>query len=212
MAIPFRTLYQHTATPSHQNGSFLRRRYVDQQAAHTMHQSETFYNTHALPLTDIDIGSTVALQNPQTKFWIYMVKLSPLDLTEGIISELRVDGSSTSIPCLLHSPNNDSAESTCNLPSFTYSTSYTYTLPRSICSTSMYVLLPYIPIIKYHKSSMLITLQKVFTIPWMWPDFTKADFHTQLKVFMKCIITQEATEQLLHNFHISVAVQDTSIC
>ena len=34
-----------------------------------MHHAETFYNTHARPLTDIEIGSTVALQNQQTKRW-----------------------------------------------------------------------------------------------------------------------------------------------
>ena len=34
-----------------------------------LHQSETFYNTHAHTLTDIKIGSTVALQNQQTKLW-----------------------------------------------------------------------------------------------------------------------------------------------
>ena len=42
---------------------------ADQQAAYTMHHAETFYNTHARPLTDIEIGSTVALQNQQTKRW-----------------------------------------------------------------------------------------------------------------------------------------------
>ena len=42
---------------------------ADQQAAHTLHQSETYYNTHTHPLTDIEIGSAVALQNTQTKLW-----------------------------------------------------------------------------------------------------------------------------------------------
>ena len=42
---------------------------ADQQATYTLHQAETFYNTHAHPLTDIRIGSTVALQNQQTKLW-----------------------------------------------------------------------------------------------------------------------------------------------
>lgn len=40
---------------------------AEQQATHTLQQSETFYNAHNLP--DIQIGSTVALQNPQTKLW-----------------------------------------------------------------------------------------------------------------------------------------------
>ena len=42
---------------------------ADQQAAHTLRQSETYYNTHTHPLTDIEIGSAVALQNTQTKLW-----------------------------------------------------------------------------------------------------------------------------------------------
>ena len=42
---------------------------ADQQASYMLHQSETFYNTHAHTLTDIKIGSTVALQNQQTKLW-----------------------------------------------------------------------------------------------------------------------------------------------
>ena len=42
---------------------------ADQQASHTSTQSETFYNTHAHPLTDIEIGSNVALQNQQSKHW-----------------------------------------------------------------------------------------------------------------------------------------------
>ena len=42
---------------------------ANQQASYMLHQSETFYNTHAHTLTDIKIGSTVALQNQQTKLW-----------------------------------------------------------------------------------------------------------------------------------------------
>jgi len=42
---------------------------ADQQASHMLTQSEKFYNTHAHPLTDIEIGSSVALQNQQSKHW-----------------------------------------------------------------------------------------------------------------------------------------------
>ena len=42
---------------------------TDQQASDTLHQSEKFYNTHAHPLTDIEVVSTVAMQNQQTKHW-----------------------------------------------------------------------------------------------------------------------------------------------
>ena len=42
---------------------------ADWQASHTSTQSEKFYSTHAHPLTDINIGSTVAIQNQQTKLW-----------------------------------------------------------------------------------------------------------------------------------------------
>ena len=42
---------------------------ADQQAAHRLRQSETYYNTHTQPLTDLEIGSTVALQNTRTKHW-----------------------------------------------------------------------------------------------------------------------------------------------
>ena len=42
---------------------------VDQQAAHRLRQSETYYNTHTRSLADLEIGSTVALQNTQTRHW-----------------------------------------------------------------------------------------------------------------------------------------------
>ena len=42
---------------------------AEQQATNVLDQSETFYNTHAHSLPDIHVGSTVALQNPQTKLW-----------------------------------------------------------------------------------------------------------------------------------------------
>ena len=53
---------------------------VEQLAAHTLAQSESFYNTHVQHLTDIQLGSTVALQNPWTNLWdIYgtVVNISP---------------------------------------------------------------------------------------------------------------------------------------
>ena len=42
---------------------------ADQQASHMLNQSEKFYNTHAHLLTDIEVGSSVALQNQQSKHW-----------------------------------------------------------------------------------------------------------------------------------------------
>ena len=42
---------------------------ADQQAAHTLQQSESYYNEHTQSLPDMQIGSTVALQNPCTKLW-----------------------------------------------------------------------------------------------------------------------------------------------
>ena len=42
---------------------------TEDRAAHTLQQSELFYNTHAHALPDIKLGSSVALQNPQTKLW-----------------------------------------------------------------------------------------------------------------------------------------------
>ena len=53
---------------------------AEQLAAHTLAQSESFYNTHVQHLTDIQLGSTVALQNPWTNLWdIYgmVVNISP---------------------------------------------------------------------------------------------------------------------------------------
>ena len=40
---------------------------AEQQATETLNQSKTFYNTHAQSLPDIQIGSTITLQNTQTK-------------------------------------------------------------------------------------------------------------------------------------------------
>ena len=42
---------------------------VEKQVSKTMNQLQTFYNTHAHSLLDIHVGSTVALQNSQTKLW-----------------------------------------------------------------------------------------------------------------------------------------------
>ena len=42
---------------------------AEQQASHTLRQSESYYNTHTHNLADIQVGSTIALQNPQTKLW-----------------------------------------------------------------------------------------------------------------------------------------------
>ena len=42
---------------------------AEQQAAHTLQQSESFYSTHAHNLAGIQISSSVVFQNPQTKLW-----------------------------------------------------------------------------------------------------------------------------------------------
>ena len=42
---------------------------AEQLATNVSNQSQTFYNTHAHSLPDIHVGSTVAIQNPQTKLW-----------------------------------------------------------------------------------------------------------------------------------------------
>ena len=46
---------------------------AEEQAYHTL-KSEAFYNTHAHPLPDIEVGTNVAVQNHQSKLWdIYVV-------------------------------------------------------------------------------------------------------------------------------------------
>ena len=42
---------------------------AEQLATNVLDQSETFYNTHTHSLLNIHVGSTVALQNPQTNLW-----------------------------------------------------------------------------------------------------------------------------------------------
>ena len=42
---------------------------VEEQAKQTLQSSEAFYNTHAHPLPDINVGSHVAIQNHQSKLW-----------------------------------------------------------------------------------------------------------------------------------------------
>ena len=47
---------------------------VELQAQVTQQSTTDYYNTHAHPLADIDIGSNVAIQNPHTKLWdIYSI-------------------------------------------------------------------------------------------------------------------------------------------
>ena len=53
---------------------------AEQLAEHTQKQTEAYYNRHAHEFQDIQVGSTVALQNPRTKLWnIYgtAVNVSP---------------------------------------------------------------------------------------------------------------------------------------
>ncbi|XP_065916180.1 uncharacterized protein [Dysidea avara] len=53
---------------------------TEQLAEHTLAQTVLYYNSHAQELQDIQLGSTVALQNPWTKLWdIYgtVVNVSP---------------------------------------------------------------------------------------------------------------------------------------
>ena len=42
---------------------------VERQTNATQESITTYYNTHAYPLTEIEIGSNVAIQNPHTKLW-----------------------------------------------------------------------------------------------------------------------------------------------
>ena len=42
---------------------------AEQLATHTLKQSELYYNTHTRSLPDIQVGSSVALQNARTKLW-----------------------------------------------------------------------------------------------------------------------------------------------
>ena len=42
---------------------------AEQQAEATQQSSATYYNLHAHPLTEIEIGSNVVVQNPRTKLW-----------------------------------------------------------------------------------------------------------------------------------------------
>ena len=42
---------------------------AEEQAKQTLQSSESFYNTHAHPLPDIQVGPQVAVQNPQSKPW-----------------------------------------------------------------------------------------------------------------------------------------------
>ena len=42
---------------------------VERQTNATQESITTYYNTHAYPLTEIEIGSNVAIQNPCTKLW-----------------------------------------------------------------------------------------------------------------------------------------------
>ena len=53
---------------------------VERQTNATQESITTYYNTHAYPLTEIEIGSNVAIQNPRTKLWdIYgsIIDISP---------------------------------------------------------------------------------------------------------------------------------------
>ena len=53
---------------------------AEQQAAKTLQQAESYYNSHAHRLPDLQNGSMVALQNPLTKLWdIYgtIVEIGP---------------------------------------------------------------------------------------------------------------------------------------
>ena len=53
---------------------------AEHQATYTLQQSEVFYNTDTFNLPNVQIGSSVALQNPHTKLWdIYstVVDISP---------------------------------------------------------------------------------------------------------------------------------------
>ena len=42
---------------------------TEQQAETIQRSAATYYNAHAQPLTEIEIGTNVAIQNPRTKLW-----------------------------------------------------------------------------------------------------------------------------------------------
>ena len=63
---------------------------IEQQAAKTLETSTQYYNTHAHYLPEIHVGSSVALQNPQTKLWVFMELSLKLAYIGGIISEHKV--------------------------------------------------------------------------------------------------------------------------
>ena len=70
---PAQKLYGHPVQdtlPAHRR-SFSQewQRKAEQQAEATQQSSATYYNLHAHPLTEIEIGSNVAVQNPRTKLW-----------------------------------------------------------------------------------------------------------------------------------------------
>ena len=47
----------------------MQRRKIEQQAKTTQESTTTYYNAHAHPLTEIGVGSNVAIQHPRTKLW-----------------------------------------------------------------------------------------------------------------------------------------------
>ena len=63
---------------------------AEQQRQDTLQSSAAFYNTHAHTLSDINIGSHVAIQNSQTKTWIFTVSL--LKLAHNATITLRLKG------------------------------------------------------------------------------------------------------------------------
>jgi len=67
--ILYKTVYQHNTCTRVAK----RTQEAEQLATEMLAQSKEFYNTHAHPLPDIQVGSKVALQNQKTKLWnIYM--------------------------------------------------------------------------------------------------------------------------------------------
>ena len=75
-ASPAQKLYGHPiqdALPAHRRSFSAEWQHktadIEQQAAKTLETSTQYYNTHAHYLPEIHVGSSVALQNPQTKLW-----------------------------------------------------------------------------------------------------------------------------------------------
>ena len=96
MAIPSKTLYLHTAAPSHQNGSVLCKKPISKPLTCYTNQRHSITHMHTPSQTSrLDLKSHC--KTSRLNFGTFMAKLLLLDLTDGIMSEHRVDESSCRI-------------------------------------------------------------------------------------------------------------------